>query len=421
MKSIITPFESIDNKLDIQDFNKQKKLFYECFTGSGGFNLLCSTLESFEIENILTDVVWLSIFQLCVDILQFMLEDSHFINVINKIQQDIAVARSTEKLVIVITNILFIASSNVKLDRDLTTSLLSKLDQASLSEVEISNITSEYEKLETNFYFHLFICLKNCLQTCPDEIIKFYKSNFIKNKTIIALIATHPNKSTVKKINDGIVELCRTLRDVPKVSPTPALFLLELMTSQLNSIMGLTDFNYEFFDLWDKLIRLLDPSSIDKNMLDIKNLVKLLHTTIIERPLIEDDVKIDPILAGSLLMLDTLDEIFKEYVQQYAPEIYSTDFLFFLMSKGLFSRDKDTNDDSEATYPLCKHEKTRRHALMLVSQLFAKEDLQQVSDFLSPLIKNGCWRTNKREKWFISSSKLQHRDTHVGLVNLGCT
>ena len=47
--------------------------------------------------------------------------------------------------------------------------------------------------------------------------------------------------------------------------------------------------------------------------------------------------------------------------------------------------------------------------------------MQKVALFLEPYIKEGSWRTNKREKWHLHPSKLSQRKTHVGLVNLGCT
>jgi len=259
------------------------------------------------------------------------------------------------------------------------------------------------------------------LSFCPEEINSFYKSSLIKKGGFIALIATHPNQKTVNRVNDGIVELCALLKDIPNILPTPAYFFLELLTAQLENILNLSSLNYEFFDLWNKLIRLLNPSAIDKNAFDIKGLAKLLHSTIVNRQVVEDDVILDPILAGSLLILDTLDELFKDYLQEHAPKIYSEDFLYFLMSKGLFTRDKVDESGSELTYPLCKHDISRKYALQLVSQLFGKEALEQVAKFLEPLIKDGSWRTNKREKWFIQASKLSHRTTHIGLVNLGCT
>lgn len=247
-----------------------------------------------------------------------------------------------------------------------------------------------------------------------------YKSNFIKKGILVGLVATHPNKDTVNKINEGIVDLCRYLRDNTKIKPTPAFAFLEELTRQLENILNLTELNYEFFDLWDKLIRLMNPSSIDTAALDIKGLAKLLYGTIVNRPIIEDDVKIDPILAGCLLMLATLDTNFKSEIQSEVPEIYSNIFFNFLISKGLLSREKDP-DNIELSYPLCKHDLSRKFALQLLSQLFGKEALDQVSTYLTPIIKNGSWRTNKREKWFIQSSKLAQKTTHVGLVNLGCT
>ena len=222
-------------------------------------------------------------------------------------------------------------------------------------------------------------------------------------------------------MNQAIVELCSAVQESSKLKYPPALFLLESMTSHLENILELSNVNYEFFDLWDKLFRLAKRESIDKEKIDIKSLAKLLYVTLMNRSVIENDVVMDPILTGCLLMLETLDELFKSHIEESIPEIYSNDFLVFLLSKGLFSREKIDMDNLEVTYPLCKHDKTRRYAFQLVSQLFGNEGIETVSNFFSPIIKNGSWRTNKREKWFITSSKLLKRTTHVGLVNLGCT
>ena len=169
------------------------------------------------------------------------------------------------------------------------------------------------------------------------------------------------------------------------------------------------------------MIRLAKRESTDKEKIDIKNLAKLLYVTLMNISVIENNVVVDPIFTGCLLMLETLDEVFKSHIEESISEIYSNDFLVFLLSKGLFSREKIDMDNSDITYPLCKHDKTRRYAFQLVPQLFGNEGMKTVSNFFSPIIKNGSWRTNKREKWFIASSKLLKRTTHIGLVNLGCT
>ena len=222
-------------------------------------------------------------------------------------------------------------------------------------------------------------------------------------------------------MNQAIEELCSAFQAHKKPKSPPALYLLGMMTSQLENILELPQVNYEYFDLWDKLIRQVNRDLIEKDKIDIKRLAKLLYLTVVSRPVIENDIAMDPILTGCLLMLDTLDELFKSHIEESIPEIYSKDFLLFLLSKGLFSREKVDLDNPEVTYPLCKHDKTRKYAFQLVSQLFGNEGMEKVSEFFSPIIKNGSWRTNKRDKWFISSSRLHKRTTHVGLVNLGCT
>lgn len=148
-------------KVDNEEFVKLKRSFYINFVEKDGFSLLCSTLETLEVQYLLKDVVWLSIFQLLVDILQSMLEDKHFYNTIRKTGKEHAFNNSTEKLLKVCTNILLVSSTDVKLDRDLRKCLLSREDLENLSMEKIDNITQKYEELETHFFMYLFVCLKN--------------------------------------------------------------------------------------------------------------------------------------------------------------------------------------------------------------------------------------------------------------------
>jgi len=153
MKSIISPIENRLNKIDMEEFKAQRLTFYKRFNESDGFSLLCSTLETLDVNLLLKDVVWLSIFQIIVDIMQLMLEDNSFISTVNKTKKDTNVKSSTDKLVSLCTNILFVASSNVKLDRDLRKCLFDRSELENLSQKKIENITSHYERLETDFYY----------------------------------------------------------------------------------------------------------------------------------------------------------------------------------------------------------------------------------------------------------------------------
>jgi len=73
----------------------------------------------------------------------------------------------------------------------------------------------------------------------------------------------------------------------------------------------------------------------------------------------------------------------------------------------------------DTSYPLCKHNDTRKYAFKLLNQLFGAKYMIKIASFLEPYIKEGHWRTNKKEKWYLHPSKLSQRKTHVGLVNLG--
>lgn len=191
---------------------------------------------------------------------------------------------------------------------------------------------------------------------------------------------------------------------------------------QLKNILKFDKIKYtEYFNLWNNIIRLVDPRIITKDVMDTVEVAKLLHKTITSRSIIEDDIAQDPILAGSLLMLSTLDELFHSQIKQGCSEIYSQKFLEFMLSNGLFNREKPDAHNDDLSYPLCKHNQTRKHALRVVEQIFGNKHMVDIARFLEPYIKAGSWRTNKREKWYIQASKLSQRTTHVGLVNLGCT
>ena len=120
------------------------------------------------------------------------------------------------------------------------------------------------------------------------------------------------------------------------------------------------------------------------------------------------------------------------------PIIFKEKFLYFLLSDALFDRRKVEDDkDSEmigasdpesrmlshgdVSYPLCKHQETRKYAFKLLNQLFGEKKMTKIAAFIEDYIRDGSWRTNKRDKWFLHPSKLSQRTTHVGLVNLGCT
>jgi len=154
--------------------------------------------------------------------------------------------------------------------------------------------------------------------------------------------------------------------------------------------------------------------------------------------LIEDDYQQDTVLSGCLRLLETLDEYFHEDLKAGLPNIFKDKFLYFLLSDALFDRKKVEDDkDSEMrgqsdtslrmlshddlSYPLCKHQETRKYAFRLLNRLFGERKMPQIAAFIENYIRDGSWRTNKRDKWFLHPSKLSQRKTHVGLVNLGCT
>jgi hypothetical protein len=360
-----------------------------------------------------------------VHILELMLEDKDFTGSISKSKQE-AFYSSTSQLVKQITEILSTVSKNVSLKRDLRDHLFSDEEVKTISEEKINNIVEEYEILETDFYSYLIRVLKSCLSISPGEVKLFYKSDFIKNGIIINVLALHPNKETMKKFADSMRDFCSLFRTNTEIDPNPAQFFIQMFAGQLKNVLSYDTLeNTEFFNLWDGIIRLVNPKDITKELLDTSDIAKSLFATINSKNIYEDDLKQDSILAGALRMLTTLDELFHSELKTNVPALYSKEFLNFLLANGLWSREKPEDMSSENTdevsFPLCKHGNTRKYAYKLVNQIFGATNMNEIAKFMEPYIKSGSWRTNKRDKWFIQSSKLNQRNTYVGLVNLGCT
>lgn len=421
MKSILVPVEKHLTKKEAEEFIIEKEQFFKRFTECDGFTLLCKTFKELEVKKITQDVVWLSIFQMITSILEMMLEDEIFLSSIIKEKQDLFM-KSTRILLDQTTEVLATASSNVEFNRDLSDHLFTSEEVKTLSEDRVKNIKEEYEIVETDFFYYLIELLDSCLKVNTEGFDIFYQSDFIKNGVIVKLLASHPNSKTIKKVAESLVDFCSSFKDNVTINPNPVHFFIKLLDTNLNTILSQDVIQHtEYFNCWDKMIRLVNASDITKDVLNSVKVAKDLLKTITSRQIIEDDISVDSILSGCMLMLKTLDELFHKDIKDECPEIYSKEFLNFLLKDGLFSRERPDSNNDDLTYPLCKNKETRKNALMLLSQLFGETHMEYIASFIEPLIKNGSWRTNKREKWFIQSSKLSHRKTHVGLVNLGCT
>ena len=160
MKSIMVATDRKMSKKDYEAFFENKRSFFKKFNECDGFPLLCQTLKALKVETILKDVVWLSVFQMLVHILELMLEDKDFTSSIPKSKQE-AFFSSTSQLVKQITEILSTVSKNVSLKRDLRDHLFSDEEVKTISEEKINNIVEEYEILETDFYSYLIRVLKS--------------------------------------------------------------------------------------------------------------------------------------------------------------------------------------------------------------------------------------------------------------------
>lgn len=438
MKSIIIPFELFTTKKSNTKFIQDLNLFKVKFLESNGFSLLCETLNNLEVKSILKDVVWLSIFQILIQILIEFLQDYDFVAVLSKNKK--IFHKLMSKLISTITQVLSTVSHNSTYKRDLRDTLFKVEEVKTTPEDKIKNIIYEYQLFETNFSAQCIQLLSSCLSVTPKEADNFYTSDFIRSQGIINLLTFHPNKEAMKKFSESLFRLCKNMRTESDIHPNPAHFFIQLLQKDLKIVLdSKAVIHTEFFNLWDDLIRLV-PNDVARDIINSDELAHELYDTIYNRPVIEDDEQQDYILSGSLRILNTLDHLFHNDLRTNFPKLYNEKFLNFLLRDALFERKRvedincgdsemiDSSDteskvitQDDASYPLCKHNETRKYAFKLVNQLFGAKYMTKISLFLESYIKEGYWRTNKRDKWYIHPSKLSHRKTHVGLVNLGCT
>ena len=160
MKSILVPTEIGRSKSDIADFTANKSKFYKRFNENDGFTLLCNTLAGLNTSLILKDVVYLSIYQMMLNILQIMLEDSYFREAVVVTKKGDSVKESTSKLIAQCNDILFIATENITLDRNLNEYLLTPEETKNTTEEKVNNIKQTYEMLETDFFYYLIVLIK---------------------------------------------------------------------------------------------------------------------------------------------------------------------------------------------------------------------------------------------------------------------
>ena len=420
MRSIQVPYDDFQTKEEKEAFKDNLIGFYKRFISFDGFLLLCETLLEFDANNILKDVVWLSIFQMTFDILRLMLLDQSFKIIAVKSDKMDSIIKAISKTINHWIYILELITKSIAHPYNLEESLFSKEEFKSLSESGRYLVTSEYRKFETEFIESLFGLLKGWFYYWPEKINALYTSDFIKSGSVINLWALHPNPIAMRKAAEWLVEFWDSFKDWENVSPIPAQYFLKLLWNQLEYILSMGSLEHtDYFTLWDHILRIANAKVEDIG--NIEEIVQTLFNTLQTLPVIEDDIVHWPILAGCLLMLKAFDELFHKEWKDACPDMYSPQFLDMLLSKWLFNRDKFDPSNSEITFPLWKSEVSRKCALNLIKQIFGHDNLDQISNFLVPIIKNGSWRSNKREKWFIQSSILSHRMTHVGLVNLGWT
>lgn len=438
MKSILTPFEPIHFSKDNEKFIQELAFFQTKFLEYDGFPLLVDTLKQLDVKSALKDVVWLSIFQMITEILMKMVNDINFVEAAIR-NKKAKFGKAVSNLSSSVTDILSTMSQNISMSRDLRESLFTGEEIKMMSEDKIKNTIDEYELFESDFCANCIELLTSCFTIVPEDFEKFYKSPFIQKEGIVNLLTLNPNKRAMKNVSDSLYDMCRKFKRNADISPNPSHFLIKLLEKDLKIVLDSPDVTHtEYFNLWDSVIRLV-PVEETKEYINSVEVAKSLYTTIQQRNLIEDDTKQDTVLSGCLRLLVTLDQYFHGELKSSVPNLYKEKFLHFLLSDALFDRRKvdDSDADSEMrgysdtesktlshddmSYPLCKHGETRKYAFRLLNQLFGEKEMIKIAIFLEKFIRDGSWRTNKRDKWYLHPSKLSQRKTHVGLVNLGCT
>jgi hypothetical protein len=324
MHSILESPDKYMTKKETEVFIETKRAFIKKFNELEGFPLLVETLNSLNLENMMKDVVWMSIFQILIRILELLIQENdsskdgklQYINSVGSPGQKSrreGFLAATSKLVMRVTEVLYTLSKNVTLNRDLSLYLFTPEEVKTVSEDKMKNIKEEYEILETDFYSYLIKLLKDCLFINPEEIKLFYASDFVKDGLIINLLALHPNHNTMKKFSESMRDFCWSLKVCRDIVRSPVHFFIEMFSKELKTVLSYGVLEYtEFFNFWDQLIRLLSAKDFEKGTLNIIEVGKidLLYQTIISRSIVEDDVKQDAILSGCLKMLATFDELF---------------------------------------------------------------------------------------------------------------
>lgn len=312
MHSILESSEKYMTKKETEDFIETKRSFIKKFNELEGFPLLVETLNSLNLENLMKDVVWVSIFQILVRILELLIQENDSskngkidnLNVIGGVNQKSKkdeFLKATSKLVLRLTEVLSTIAKNVTLERDLSLYLFTPEEVKTVSEDKIKNIKDEYEILETDFYTYIVKLLKDCLFINPEEIKLFYSSDFIKDGLIINLLALHPNHNTMKKFAESMRDFCWSLKVCRDIEISPVTFFIEMFSKEIKTVISYGVLEYtEFFNLWDQLIRLLNQKDLNKDNFSVTDVgkIELLYQTIISRTIIEDDVKQDSILSG---------------------------------------------------------------------------------------------------------------------------
>lgn len=301
MKSILISFEPFNTKSSNAKFHQELNIFQKKFLECEGFAFLCDTLNELKIKSILKDVVWLSIFQILIQILTKFLQNEEFVEALIK-SNKIVFFKSMTKLISTITQVLYVVSQNTTGKRDLRDALFTAEEIKTTSEDKIIHIIDKYEFLETNFSSQCIQLLSSCFYVTPKEADQFYNSDFIKSQGILNLLVFYPNKKAMNEFSESLYELCKRYEGSKEIRPNPAHFFIQSLQKDLKLILDSKNVIQTEFNLWDDIIKLV-PHKVAKDVINSVEIAEALYDTIYNRQIFEDDNRQDYILSGSLRIL----------------------------------------------------------------------------------------------------------------------
>ncbi len=160
---------------------------------------------------------------------------------------------------------------------------------------------------------------------------------------------------------------------------------------------------------------------IGKAKFDVNKLIARLVQFVKDRKPSERHHKdLDVPLNGILQMLAGLFERYPAKASEYG---YDEKLISEILQNCLFDIPR-RHDKKTIPGPKCKSHDTRTSAYNVLMELAkgSNENLTEIIKFVTPLHKNGKWRTKSYNNWNITPKENEKSSTgYVGLKNLGCS